>query len=765
MCKEKKSVKKITALYNSAAVSALLFFLLSTVVFAAPSDNARKFFGKGELQFSSLYTEGVRESRQNWINCGDNFKKAYDSDPKGDYAPVSLYFYGKVYRDLHRFSANPDDLETARAAFRKLASTFPQSTYSHKAEAELEGMPAFTKQSGIKDKTTRESEKEIDKESKTDKQPVKIDSSKIKSSADNIKTASKDKIAGEAKDKNSISEKKPQPTGIKKEIDLNNKSIEKKAEKNQPESKEEGTGSRKKDGIDKADDPAKESGKAKPSDVKANRNPIITGIRHWTENGYTRVVIDTDSKVSYKYGVEKNKSDELDYLVIDFKGCVVPETTKKDYSFKSKVVRNASIREKSGIVRVSLGMASSENFNVFPLPGPSDSLRYRIVIDVKGEPKKEAVPAQGSKKDAKTEKDAVNSLPDKSTLQEEKTEEKQKKESEQPEKKDVSVSGKEKTKGLKEPSDSGFESASVDHDKGSRRPDSTIPQAGALAKQLALGVRKIIIDPGHGGNDPGAMAPKGVREKDISLAIAKRLAQSIRKRTGCEVALTRSSDTYLHLEERTAIANTQKADLFISLHLNSSPAREAKGIETYFLNLATDESAIAVAARENATSTKNISDLEDILKDLMRNAKIDESKRLAKIVQKSMCSSLSGKYDQVKDKGVKQAPFYVLMGARMPAILIETGFISNPHELSRLMSPDYQAALSDAIADGVARYAGAFSPRQNDPAPKKSTAVSKPATKKTDSKKPDKKKKQTEKTEPVKTVPNKKSQPKNDQRG
>ena len=228
---------------------------------------------------------------------------------------------------------------------------------------------------------------------------------------------------------------------------------------------------------------------------------------------------------------------------------------------------------------------------------------------------------------------------------------------------------------------------------------------GALAKQLALGVSRIVIDPGHGGRDYGAPGYlKGVHEKYITLKLARRLAKKIRQELSCEVIMTRNSDRNMTLEERTAIANTKNADLFISIHTNAVRDRRAYGIETFFLNLATDNDAILVAARENATSTKNISDLETILSDLMQNAKINESSRLAVHVQKSMTQYLSNHYNWIKSKGVKQAPFYVLLGAQMPAILIEASFISNPRECKRLNNTTYLDRMSEAIVQGIKEY-------------------------------------------------------------
>ena len=241
--------------------------------------------------------------------------------------------------------------------------------------------------------------------------------------------------------------------------------------------------------------------------------------------------------------------------------------------------------------------------------------------------------------------------------------------------------------------------------KTSLKKNGKLPTS-ALAKQLALGISRIIIDPGHGGRDYGAPGYlKGIYEKDIALQISRRLAKMIRRELKCQVFMTRNSDKFLTLEERTAIANTKSADLFISIHTNSHRDRNVFGIETYFLNLATDDEAIRVAAIENATSTKNISDLQNILFDLVQNAKINESSRLAGHVQGAMISVLkSRRYSRINDKGVKQAPFYVLLGAQMPAVLVETSFISNPRECKRLINPKYQERLCEAIVDGIKKY-------------------------------------------------------------
>jgi N-acetylmuramoyl-L-alanine amidase len=216
-------------------------------------------------------------------------------------------------------------------------------------------------------------------------------------------------------------------------------------------------------------------------------------------------------------------------------------------------------------------------------------------------------------------------------------------------------------------------------------------------------ISRIIIDPGHGGKDPGATGPNGVKEKDITLAVSKELAARLHE-DGYEIFLTRKDDTFIPLEERTAFANRKKADLFISVHVNANDKVSLRGVETYFLNLTTDASALKVADRENAVSSKSMSDLQFIIKDLMLNARINESSRFASSIQKSIISSLGKAGHTNKDHGVKQAPFYVLMGAQMPSILIETGFITNATESKLLQKKSYQNSIIKGIISGINVY-------------------------------------------------------------
>ncbi|MFC1838710.1 N-acetylmuramoyl-L-alanine amidase [Thermodesulfobacteriota bacterium] len=233
-----------------------------------------------------------------------------------------------------------------------------------------------------------------------------------------------------------------------------------------------------------------------------------------------------------------------------------------------------------------------------------------------------------------------------------------------------------------------------------KRPDDNV----SLARQLGLSVKRIVIDPGHGGRDPGCIFKGGIEEKDITLDIAKRLKKKIEKEMECEVFLTRTKDVSMPLDERTAFANIKKADLFISLHVNAHKQEKIYGVETYFLNMATDKRAVMVAARENATSEKNISDLQSILNDLMLNTKISESSKLAYQVQDGIMGDIKKSYRTYKSLGVKQAPFYVLIGAKMPAVLVETGFITNSTERKRLQSSKYKEMLAQGIVSGIKSY-------------------------------------------------------------
>jgi N-acetylmuramoyl-L-alanine amidase len=233
----------------------------------------------------------------------------------------------------------------------------------------------------------------------------------------------------------------------------------------------------------------------------------------------------------------------------------------------------------------------------------------------------------------------------------------------------------------------------------------------SLARQLGLSARTIVIDPGHGGHDPGTIGPHGLQEKDLVLDVALRLERLVRRELGADVVMTRSTDVFIPLEERTAIANTKNADLFLSIHANASRDRSARGIETYFLNFARSRHAEAVAARENAISEATLKDLQELVKAITLNSKIDESRDFAASVQEAMVSGVR-RHNAVPDRGVHTAPFYVLIGANMPAILAEIAFVSNPEDERRLRTPEYREILARSLLGGVRTYLDALNRTQ-----------------------------------------------------
>jgi N-acetylmuramoyl-L-alanine amidase len=386
----------------------------------------------------------------------------------------------------------------------------------------------------------------------------------------------------------------------------------------------------------------------------------VQGIRHWSTPNYTRVVIDISSPVRYESHLLKEDPGlkKPRRLYVDLKDALVSSDISTSIPIGDGLLKGARAAQFAReTVRVVLDINSIGGYKIFPLHDP-----FRIVIDVQGTEEKETR--------TKAEEEAVEKKPERE---------------------------------VSEIPQAGTKVSRTRVRRGVRK-EKTPDQSVSLARQLGLGVRKIVIDPGHGGKDPGCFVGDGIEEKEIVLRLAKLMAEKVKEKLQCEAVLTRDKDHFVPLERRTAFANMQKADLFISLHINAHKQEEVHGLETYFLNMATDERAVMVAARENATSEKNISDLQKILNDLMLNTKISESSKLAHEVQKGMLGNVKKRFDKVKDLGVKQAPFYVLIGAEMPAVLVEVGFITNPTEKKRLLSRPYMESIADGLVAGIGRY-------------------------------------------------------------
>jgi N-acetylmuramoyl-L-alanine amidase len=234
-------------------------------------------------------------------------------------------------------------------------------------------------------------------------------------------------------------------------------------------------------------------------------------------------------------------------------------------------------------------------------------------------------------------------------------------------------------------------------------PESNSTGSYSLARQLGLGVSRIVIDAGHGGHDPGSLGD-GIREAELVLDVSLRLEKLLKQEATVDVVMTRRTDTFVDLEERTRIANRQNADLFLSIHANSSRRKTAQGIETFVLNFANTSDAEEVAARENAIAKGSMRQLPDIVKAITLNNKLDESRDLAEMVQGSLVTRLRKTETELPDRGIKQAPLVVLIGASMPSVLAEIGFVSTPEEGARLKTSKYRQDIAEALRDAVLRY-------------------------------------------------------------
>ena len=411
------------------------------------------------------------------------------------------------------------------------------------------------------------------------------------------------------------------------------------------------------------------------SSSRDNKLSYVLPVKYWSSDNYTRVVIMASGPVNYKEILLEETENTPRRLYLDFKKSYIEPQYRAPVPIEDGLLKRIRTGQFSpDTVRVVLDIESIGSYKIYSLPDP-----FRVVIDVRGE---------------KFSKDSPKPMSPASTHTTVKTEKKPAKHIEAESTGDVAVlrDNKKVAVNMKPAS----EPAKIE----------ALPNIKplSLAQQLGLGVKKIVLDPGHGGKDPGAMA-FGLKEKDIVLDIAKRLAPVLKKELGYEVVLTRKDDTFISLEERTAMANTNNADLFISLHINAHPSAKVRGMETYYLNLTTNAEAMRVAARENATSTHQMSELQDILSDIMKNSKIDESSRLAQQVHNSILSEADKKgFAEIKNLGVKQAPFYVLIGAQMPAILIELAFISNEKDVDNLKNQTFLEMLTKEISEGIRAY-------------------------------------------------------------
>jgi N-acetylmuramoyl-L-alanine amidase len=440
----------------------------------------------------------------------------------------------------------------------------------------------------------------------------------------------------------------------------------------------------------------------------------VTGVHPWNGENYTRIIVDLGDTVHFQAGRLVNPNRlffDIEQATID------PKVGTKSIDVQTSIVKTIRFAQyKAGIVRLVLDLDTDKDYSAFLLQNP-----YRLVIDVHGLPQNQHnaalkqgpalpqprpllsddQPTSGSRAAASK---TVSASTTKAALTSSSANDRASDRAG-----DANLAPSHNTD--PQPVDRLPMRSSSNSTRGVRalvpapEPKPTRDGQTSLTRALGLKISRIVIDPGHGGHDTGTVGPHGLMEKDLCLDVALRLGKMIQEKLpGAEVVYTRKDDTFIPLEERTAIANQVKADLFISIHANSSHDQNARGVETYYLNFATSQEAMDVAARENALSQAGLHDLQDIIRKIARNDKVEESKELAEDVQDSLAHRMQQINHTERDRGVKKAPFVVLIGADMPSILSEISFLSNPADEKLLKRSDQRQRVAEGLYRGVSSY-------------------------------------------------------------
>jgi N-acetylmuramoyl-L-alanine amidase len=461
------------------------------------------------------------------------------------------------------------------------------------------------------------------------------------------------------------------------------------------------------------------AGQSQPDDQAAEQLPVlqgeridprasdgnpaeVTSIRTWSAGNETRILVGLNDTV--RYTAARISSPDRIYFDL-YKANLSPKFASSAPDVTGGLLKSLRVAQnRQGVVRIVLDVNGAKDYSAYLLNDP-----FRLVIEVRG-------PAMRTNKTA-VRPAAPPKLPDDDMARSLKS---------SPHRKPVNeaVEVNARNSQTAESAERGRARVAVETTPTRRSPfGAALPASDArpaspvsapqptrdgrrsLARVLGLKVRTIVIDPGHGGHDTGTIGPHGLEEKDICLDVALRLGRIIEQHLpGARVIYTRKTDVFIPLQDRTAIANKSHADLFISIHANSSPDPQARGVETYYLNFATSPEAMAVAARENATSEETEHDLPELLKKIARNDKIEESKELAEDIQGSLSSRLELVSRNERNRGVKKAPFVVLIGANMPSVLAEISFLSNPIDERMLRRPEQRQRIAIGLYRGMAEY-------------------------------------------------------------
>jgi N-acetylmuramoyl-L-alanine amidase len=430
----------------------------------------------------------------------------------------------------------------------------------------------------------------------------------------------------------------------------------------------------------------------------------VTAVEHWSTPDYTRVTVDLEQDVEFA----SQRIGDPDRIFFDLKNAYLASALKgKSFDVDDGLVKKIRVAQyQPGKARIVIETDADATYNASLLLNPP-----RLIIDVHGEdgglnPPPTAT-SSGERNQTKptvakpipaAEKltQAASAIPKKVVVEAD--------DDDPPSNDSDSPSPKPSVRIAKASAPSKAAKRKTPSLASAREAQPTSSGDRSLIRALGLKIGKIVIDPGHGGHDTGTIGPNGLLEKDLVLDVSRRLGKLLQNRLGADVVFTRRDDTFIPLETRTSIANQELADLFVSVHANSSHDPDARGVETYYLNFTSSPEALEVAARENAASDKDIHELQDLVKKIALKEKIEESREFASDVQRSLHSGLAAKTAGVRDRGVKKAPFVVLIGANMPSILAEVSFISNPGDEKRLRSSEYRQRIAESLYRGISRY-------------------------------------------------------------
>ncbi|MEZ0328821.1 MAG: N-acetylmuramoyl-L-alanine amidase [Dissulfuribacterales bacterium] len=631
---------------------------------SAVASDAKTAYAQAKRHYDALNNSSkLRRNKAAWEDVIAQFRKVYLSFPEDDeIAPKSLWMLGRCYEEMYGWTGQKSLLDEAITRYSTLTEKFPQNNLADDA---LMALARVHEMRNEKDAVIAAWRRVVLNYPNGDMAAR----AREKLKAHSIDIGSKPAVAAVAGVKDTESEIGGYGTKAEAALPADTSRIS-------------------------SGGPVGDAGDvAQPAtgvSVSTNGMKEVEDVRFWSVSDYTRVVIATSGPVSFKEGWLPG--DEGKGLPRRFYLDISPARKSKklkDLSVRSGFLKGVRIGQfDPQTVRVVCDLGSSNDVKAFYLEDP-----FRVIIDAFGDSYKTPRPCiMPVAKEKTVEAKLFEQVPvPKMDTPQSPVSSAEKPKKHAKESKEYAIPSKVHAP---EPNE---EQLAVTNQKM-----AMLKGKPSLARQLGLCVRRIVVDPGHGGKDPGAIGPTGLKEKDVTLKLAKKVAARLREELGAEVILTREKDIFVPLEQRTAIANAQKADLFVSIHTNAAPSSRLRGIETYYLNFAVDEHAMRVAALENASSAKRMGDLSGILNQILKNTKVDESSRLARFIQDALSQHVHG-YGG-KDLGVKQAPFFVLIGAKMPSVLVETSFISNDEEEKMLKDNAYLDQLSRGIVSGIRHY-------------------------------------------------------------